>query len=334
MKKYLGLIVIVFITLFSCENNYEINLGDGNLIENQSNFQVDFDGQTYHADYVDASIVDGITILKAYKAITKEYVVIKLNKDIEGSYTFAPNSQLGKMLYKKETDDSFSTSPTAFSGRVDLTTIDYAKMKLFGEFSFIGVHMVPLLDPQGNPVLDANNEQVFTEEIKNFTNGSFSNIDFSITDAVDPNVEPPTEPTNDTFFVKIDGNEFVETTLNAAKITVDGVDVIQIKATNDGSNHVFLLQMPADVVFGSSHILQSSTTSPASESIATYRIISTSQTYGAYSGDIAVPILRIVSHDTNTNKIVGTFEFSAERLNGGSETLQFTEGAFSVTYTE
>jgi len=62
MKKYFSLIILVIITFISCEES-EINLGESNLIENQTNFQVDFDGQTYHADYVDASIVDGIIMV-------------------------------------------------------------------------------------------------------------------------------------------------------------------------------------------------------------------------------------------------------------------------------
>ena len=43
----------------------------------------------------------------------------------------------------------------------DLTEIDYSKMKLFGEFSFIGVRSIPLLDDQGNQVLDDQNNLVF-----------------------------------------------------------------------------------------------------------------------------------------------------------------------------
>ena len=328
MKKYFSLIILVIITFISCEDS-EINLGESNLIENQTNFQVDFDGQTYHADYVDASIVDGIITMKALKVGTNEFVVITLNNDQEGLYTLSPNDNVGELKYKKDEDDTFITSPTAYSGRVDVTQI--TNNKLFGSFSFIGVRMIPLLDVDENPVLDIDNNPVYTEEIKNFTNGIFSNITFSTTIAVNTDLEPEPEPTNDTFFMKIDDVEFVETTLSAEKITVDTVEVIQIQATNDGSNHVFKLQMPADVIFGSSHELQGTTSSPASESIATYRIISLSHEYKPYSGIIAVPILRIISHDTDTNKIVGTFEFSGKH---GVLLKEFTEGAFSVTYTE
>ena len=324
MKKFLTLLSIVIFTFVSCDDS-EINFGEESLIENQPNFQVDFDDQTYTADYVEASIVDGITVLKAYKTSTKEYVVIVLNKDIEGQFTFSPNDNIGIISYKKDEDDTFFTSPTAFSGRVDLLTIDYQKMKLFGAFSFVGTRMIPTLDANGDPT--------YVEEIKNFTNGHFENIEFSNIVSVDPNLEPEPEPTTDTFYMKIDDVEFVETTLNAEVITVDGVAVIEIRATNDGSNHVFKLQMPANVVFGSSHLLLSETTTPGDDSIASYRIISDSETYTPYlGGDVDVPLLQITSHDTNINKITGTFEFSGELGNG--DTKQFTEGAFSITYTE
>jgi hypothetical protein len=332
MKKFLSLLSIIIFTFVSCDDP-EINFGEESLIENQPNFQVDFDNQTYTADYVEASIVDGVTILKAYKTSTKEYVVIVLNKDIEGEFTFSPNDNIGKISYKKDEDDTFFTSPTAFSGRVDLVTIDYQKMKLFGAFSFIGVRMIPALDDEGNLILDENDNPTYEEEIKNFTNGHFENIEFSNVVSVDSNIEPEPEPTTDTFFMKIDEEEFVETTLSAEKLTIDGVAVIQIRATNDGSNHVFKLQMPANVVFGSSHLLLSDTTNPGEDSLASYRIISTNETFVPYSGGtINLPILQIISHDTATNKIVGTFEFSGELGNG--DTKQFTEGAFSVTYTE
>ena len=331
MNKILSLLILITITFISCDDEVEINIGKAQLLENQTNFEVEFDGQVYHADYVEASIVDGITVLKATKTSTKEVISISLNNDQVGVYNLSPNDNIGTIAYKKNTDDTFSTSPTAFSGRIDLENIDYNQMKLFGSFSFIGVRMIPLLDDQGQPVLDNQGDTVYTEEIKHFTNGIFENINFSITQAVNPNLEPDPEPTNNTFFMKIDGDEFVETTINAEKIMVNGAEVIQIKATNDGSNHVFKLQMPADVVFGSSYELQGTTSNPASESIATYRIISSSQIFEPYSGSIAVPILRITSHNTDINKIVGTFEFSGEH---GVLLKEFTEGAFSVTYTE
>lgn len=331
MKKRLTLLSIIITTLIACEKNIEINFGEQQLPENQVLFQVDFDNQTYIADYVSASIVNGITILKATKTSTKEVIVISLNNDEIGEYTLSPNNEIGAVAYKKDTDDTFNTSPTAFSGRIDLNNIDYLNNKLFGAFSFIGTRTIPLLNDQGQPILDADNNIIYTEEIKNFSNGLFKNINFSITEAINPNIEPETTPDNNTFFMKIDGDEFVETTLNAEKIIVDGVDVIQLKATNNGSNNILKLQFPANVVLGSSHVLQTSTTNPASESIATFRDISLSQEFGAYSGAISAPTLQIISHDMNTNKIVATFEFSGQH---GTLTKEFSEGAFSVFYTE
>ena len=90
--------------------------------------------------------------------------------------------------------------------------------------------------------------------------------------------------------------------------------------------------MPATIVFGSTHLLLPSTTNPGDDSIASYRILSPNETYEPYSGGtINVPLLKVISHDTTSNKLVGTFEFSGKN---GSNIKQFTEGAFSVTYTE
>ena len=331
MKKIIGLLSIIIITLISCDDDAQINLGNSSLPENQPNFQVEFDGQTYKADYVEASIVDGVTILKATKTPTNEMVVIALNRDEIGAYTLTPNGDVATIGYKKEIEETFYTSPTAYAGRVDLTEI--TSDKLFGEFAFIGTRSVPLLDDQGQPVLD-NGNIVYTEEIKNFTNGVFSNISYSLSTTVDANLEPEPTPENNTFFVKKDGTEFIEAVLSAEKMMVDGAEVIKIQAITSDSNRRVILQIPLNIEVGSPQVLHGTTTSPMTEAVATYLVQSPASTYKAYSGAIAEPKLTISSHDLAAKVIVGTFEFSSQNAATPPEIIEFTEGAFTIVYTE
>ncbi len=333
MKKFLSVLILVIITFSSCDGDSEINLGEESLIENQSNFQVDFDGQTFIADYAVASIVDGVTIIKAIKASTSEVVVIVLNKDAIGSYDFTPNENSGSFAYKKNDEEMFITSDTSHSGNIEITQINKDRLKLFGKFSFVAVRLIPKLDANGNQVLDGNDLPVFDEEIKEFKNGLFSNIALSLTNAIDSNIDSVPDSSNDTFFMKIDGEEFIETTLTAERLIIDGVDIIRVMATNDGSNHIFKLEFPASVSFNNLLTLQASTTNSSNDAVVTYRVVSLSQEFGAYSGAITNPLLTIISHDLNNNKVTGTFEFSGH-LEDDSESKDFTEGAFSVTYTD
>ncbi len=326
MKRVLFFISIILIVFISCDDDIAINLG--NSPQNTSNFQVDFDGVTFTADLAVASIINGVTTIKAVKNDTNEVVIIILNRDQIGNYTFSPNGNQGIISYQKEDETIFTSSATEFSGRVDLDVIDTSLFLLSGEFSFIGKRIVQQLDNLGNPIPDGNGGFIMTEEIKNFTNGMFTDISFSLTVPVITN-----PPLVNEFFMNLDANEFIETTLSAVKSIVSGVEIITIKATNNGSNHKFELKMPANIAVNT-FVVQSQITDPALDVAGLYTILSPSQSFGAVSGAIVNPELIIDSHDVTAKRIVGHFEFSTSQIGGGSITHEFTEGTFALTYTD
>ena len=329
MKKYLSLLFVVIIALLtSCEDS-EINLGEPQVLENQPVFKVDFDNETFIADYIEASIVNGKTLLKATKTSTNEVFVLQLNNDQKDVYTFAPYKNYGEILYKKEEDDTFYTSPNAYSGRIDLVTIDEANMRISGNFSFIGTRIKPLLNDAGVQVKDENDNLQYVEEIKNYTNGIFANITYSNIEAIDVNIEPETVPEVNEFSVKIADVEFVETAITVEKVTIDDVDVLKIKATIEAENREINIQIPAIVSVNGNFELVGAVTNIESDATVIYSDVSN---YLPFSGDIATPSLYVFTHDTYKNKIVGKFQFSGK--NDSNETLEFTEGTFTVTYTE
>ncbi len=329
MKQLFNKLSIVFVfflsLLTSCEDDVEINIG--NIQEPvTAEFQVDFDGQTWVADRTTAVINDTETIITGFKDNDQQKVVITLSNSEVGTYMADANGADAKIEYfESPTAQPFTTEFSNPIGRVDITARDMMHKLITGQFFGILHRLTPQLDNQGNPVLDTNGNPLYDDETKNFTNGIFNNIVF-VTDVID---NP--EPDNNEFFVKLDGTEFVETALIAKKEVVNGVDVIIIRASRSGSNEVIELQMPADIVTGN-NLLVGSTTDPANETVAFYRILSPSQTYVPTAGTIAVPLLQVSLHDTAARRIEGTFSFSAVQV-GGTTTHDFTEGSFAVTYT-
>ena len=331
MKRLLNnktiLIILFSILLSSCESDVEINIG--NIQEPVvAEFQVDFDGQTWIADRTEAIVNSDETIITAFKDNDQQKIVITLNDSEVNSYILDATNPVGKIEYfETPSAEPFTTDVINPIGRIDVTERDMIHKLISGQFFAILHRLTPQVDANGNPVLDADGNPVYDDETKNFTNGIFNNIIF-ISDVVDnPN------PDNNEFFVKLDDEEFVETALIAKKEVVGGVDVIKIRASRGGSNEVIEIQVPADIVTGN-NLLVGSTTDPANDTVAFYRILSPSQTFIPTAGTIPVPLLQISLHNTTTKRIEGTFSFSSTQQGGGATTHEFTEGSFAVTYTE
>lgn len=313
----------------SCDGDVVINLG--NIEEPVSaQFQVDFDGETWVADSSSAVINNGIITITAFRNNNQESIIITIQSDQVGTYILDENSNIGEITYAESPTAQLYTSVSPNPvGRIDVTDINTQNQLISGTFFFIGQRNVQQLDSNGNPVLDLNGNPVYDVETKNFTNGIFDNIVYTA-NIVDPEPDPDT----DHFFVKIDGVEFVETSLSATKTDLStGNSVITIKASRNDSNEVIQLQMPADI-FSGNNLLVPIAIDP-DDCTATYSILNTSQTFGPESSSsIPLPLLIISLHDTVNKKIKGTFKFTATQTGGGTESYDFEDGEFFVTYTE
>lgn len=331
MKKQIIILLSILVgLLIACDDNVEINYVAP--VIPQANFQVDFDGETWVADTVTATIIDGEIHMIATQNATDEVVEIKLLADQEGSYNFTPTTNYGYMNYTPNvTETAFANTSGELAGRINMDTIDVNEQLLTGTFFFVGKRSVQQFNPDGSPMIDSvTGENVYVQETKDFTNGIFENIVYST--VVDSD---PTDPNTDTFFVKMDGVEFIESTLTAEKITIAGVDVINIRATRDGSNEVIEFRIPINITAGNK-IIYDYTADPLTDCMGKYQKLSSSETYySAGMGTGANPdILAITSHDPVTNKIVSNnFQFTAVEESSGA-TIEFTEGEFSLTYTE
>ncbi len=335
---YISIIILLFT---SCDSNVEINAP---FIEPPivSNFQVDFDGETWVAETKTAEIIDGEITITATKNEGKEIVIINILDDQVGTYNIAVGQNVASISYDN-TDEEFGffESDPEFLGRIDLNENDTENQLLSGVFFFNGTMSIQQFEADGitpllEEVVDPDTgeitfEEVFITETKEFINGIFEHIVYTTNTIVDPDPEPPLIGNN--FFIKIDGVEFVETSLTAVKTIEDDLELIIITATR-GSDEI-KLKIPADT-FTSNRRLKETIDNIAQDAAISYTESSTQVFFPAEDpNDIINNFVGISEHNTTTNRIEANsiFEFYSV-LNGGTDVRRFTEGSFSITYTE
>lgn len=306
LTKYVFLLLSLCLTFTFVSCNIEPF--DGDITQDSENkddfpnetggFKVDFDSQTYIADNATAVVQDGFINISATRGDKRELITITLFGDTTGTYPIGVtigNLEVNGAAY---TTDSTSgngdtwvgaTDFTESQGEVIITEIDSENKTISGSFSFTGHH----------PTLG----------IKEFTNGSFSNISFAA------GVVSPSE--ND-FFAKVDGVEFEEETINGVLVTLGGISTIGISATIN-TTRVIGLNLDGNIT-------------PGEYELSTFGVpsglysISFSESFSSEKGKVT-----ITSHDKTNKRITGTFEFTASSvLISGS--YEITEGSFDVTY--
>ncbi len=175
-KKALILLSLIFVLFTACDGDVEINVPE--FIEPPNGkLQVDFDEETWIAESITATVIEGVINIKASKNNNQEIIILNLLSDQIGSYDLDPAEFRGSITYRNTEDieDDFSS----ISGTTILDVNDIISKTLAGEFFFTGSRLVQELDENGNPVLDQNDEPIYNEELKEFTNGEFQNINYT-----------------------------------------------------------------------------------------------------------------------------------------------------------
>jgi len=311
MKKILtySLLICSLIFFNSCDNEplEGFDLNDPAVAggTNTGNFKVDFDGQTFVADVVSATISDEIINITGLRGSNGEAVILTINGITPGTYELGLTSGINvNAAAYNESNTAQSgwiaaTDGVTSQGQVIITSIDTVNLKISGTFSFTATNFL-------------------INQTKIFSNGSFTNVTYQ-------DGFTNTNPSN-SFFAKIDGVEFVEDGLNAIKTSFVGNDFITISAIKN-NGETMSLALDASITpgtysfdgFGASFY-----------NIAQY--IGEDATH-IYVGDGS---FTIISHDINNKNIEGTFSFVAEKVDP-TQTLadkNISEGTFSITYIE
>lgn len=308
-KIFNVILIISSIFIFSCNNEpYEgpIPSTSASLPPVNGEFKVDFDGQTFVSNSTQA-IVNSSYVSITGKKSTGEFFQITIPNAQVGAYNLQTNpvnyaliysTGSGNIPYMAADDDTGSFANFANytdTSQIVITNIDTVNKKISGTFKFTGVKFA---DNTGATVIT-----------KVFTNGSFTNLSYT------PDVIVP--PTNNAFFAKLDGTDFIPTNITGIKqsglISVIG---------RRGSVENIALAFPDNVTDGTTFNF-----GPLDDERGQYIMDAT--TNGIFGG---TGTMTIISHNPTTKKVKGTFSFVGETFLPPLLTRNITVGTFDVTY--
>lgn len=293
--KTLGLLLVAGFFLAACEKEFSVETG-GLTGGGTGTFRARVDGTQWTADIIKtARRTGGVIELKGRNAAGQQIVLTVRDSGIH-QYQLNSTSLNNFGVYIDSTVAPYEPYSTnqwftdSLYGYVNITGIDTVRKTLSGTFK---MKVFRTID----------------SGIKDITEGVFSNISYG-----PPATTPPPAPANQ-FFVRVDGNEFVETTFTGNELLGN----IVINAAS-ASGATVALVVPATIPAGTY------TLDGTGQVSATYA--SSSNVYVAESGTLVIQ-----EHNTTSNFIRGTFSFSgADLLNPGTPNVSLTEGAFSITY--
>jgi hypothetical protein len=210
IKLLANIVVFLFaFSLASCDNepiDSAIDLSNFDDDDNgnggeQAVFKVDFDGQTWVANSTEAIKYTNSFQIGGLKTSTGQTIAFSLNGDTPGTYDSTSNLIVYEPNSNNPTGDLYwalnPTNPGVSAGSVTITSIDNVNNKVSGTFAFTGYWS----DTSVTNILP-----------KVFTNGVFTNIPFVV----------GTNPSNDTFYAKVDGVEFVEDQIDVTEVLASG----------------------------------------------------------------------------------------------------------------
>lgn len=127
-----------------------------------------------------------------------------------------------------------------------------------------------------------------------------------------------TTSSNNSFFAKLNGANFVPTILLALKSNL--INKISVVANRGGGAEAIGLSFPSNITAGTYNFVA------FGDYIGQYTISSSDPEFFADSGQITIP-----SHDTANKRVIGTFNFTAISFTN-TISHQITQGSFDVKY--
>lgn len=297
-NKFISFIFLVFasISFVACDNepiDSLINPGDfgGENPGGSSDavFKADFSGNTWVATATQAMISGNLIEIAGVKANGEGFGFL-IDGSSVGTYpandnllAFTPaNSEFGYWSFNTD-------NPSENTGSITISEIDTVNKTISGTFNFKG-YWSDDDAPSILPIL--------------FTNGVFTDI---------PYITQP--ETNDTFYAKVNGTEFVDVDLLALELGINGQNYISIGAQNAALNSM-TVSVRDNLGPG---------TYPITGNIATDVVQANYEfdddQFNAVTGSVTI-------QSKTATRIKGTFSF----VTNGATPFTITEGAFDVEY--
>ncbi|WP_394777167.1 DUF6252 family protein [Flavobacterium sp.] len=276
--------------------------------------QVDFDGNTFVSTTVQAIVTNDYISIIALRSPKGDFITLTIPSNKTGTYTWksvSAGNGIGVLgLSYTLPSDGYSAfisdlgdNDSDFFGQdykdtasITITSINTTTKKISGTFQFTGGRF----------------HSINKFETKIFTKGSFADITFT----------PDIPVINDnTFSVKLDGTNFIPTSVIALYSSLGKISNISISGIRDGVETIAII-LPGNVKAGTYDIKALGTD---------YNIMYTKSLnpMDGFSGKSG--IITVLSHDIAKKTITGTFNASLWSPLS-TETPQVSEGAFSITY--
>lgn len=298
--KSIFIFSILSIIIFSCNiEPYVEEIQDNINDKNQGVFKVGFDGLTYEADNIQATLLNDVLNITGFRGDFGEAVILTVFNPSLGKHALGVtnNSLESNAAAYTEANNTGSGSWVAFSqanisqGELNITEINETDKTISGTFYFTGTN-------------------ASISKTKEFTKGVFTNVSFTASLGGGNNIN--------TFFAKVDGGEFKENLIAGIYQTLNGVSTIGISATKDNLQSIGF-NLDGDILPGE----------------YTFNTFSTpTALYSRSMSDIntGTGILKISTHDKTKKRIIGTFQFTASPFLSTGTSYEITEGSFDVTY--
>ncbi len=269
-------------------------------------FKVDFDGQTWEATSNMMQAIEESGNIGSFSGLNSNgsSVSLIIPSFSEGTYNWSNSSNTPNFLLTYLTNlngdgyISFSNSmASGINGYTDtaeviITEINTTNQTVKGTFEFTGIKFDSTLPP----------------ETKVFTNGSFYMPYTTISD-------------NNSFFCKINGTDYITTSITGAMGTSGTNNTIGIIGRRN-SNESITINLDENISVGTHNIEALS-----SNAINTAMYLNpNADNFYSDSGTVT-----ITTHDTSNKHLVGTFEFTGTGLSNGV-TYNVTNGSFDIYY--
>ena len=292
-------IITLFLTTFSflsCDNepiDSSIDLGGNGGNNAPALFKADFSGATWTANTTQAQIVDNSIQIVGVKSDGSAFGLI-IDGDAVGTY---PANQNLLAFNPANSENAYASlnfeNPAENTGSIIITSIDTVNKKISGTFTFKG-YWTNITETGVQPI--------------NFTNGVFTNIPYTTGNNPDP--------TDDTFFAKVNGVDYVENAIDVAEVSASGFpDSYSIVASKTNGDTIGLrisqaLQVGTHNFDGAFNPDLGST------------CLFDSNLYTSVTGTLTITT-------KTATRLVGTFQLSVNNFTT-NDTKQITSGAFDV----
>lgn len=295
MKSTLLRILTAALFLFvSCSKETSKELAHG-VTPTQGNFYSTIDGRQWNADSLQLILVNNNGVTISGLSRTGDEISILLPEFKTGTYTLNAASLSFSFyvnVFGSLTDVYYSNSGSA-AGTVTIASIDSVNHLVSGSFQFT------LVNPSDNST-------------KSITSGIFAYVPYS---GGSGTITPPAN--TDTLTANVGGNPFspfqITTEVSSGQLILAGI-------ATDGTTMAIL--MPDNITPGSYGL-----------DFGTGSYIGIYNPPGVTVGLVSQNngTLTIISHNTTTKRIIGTFSFIASPLTSGTP-VTITNGYFSITH--